>query len=317
MRTRSIAVLSTLAAATLLLSGCGNAAEPEDAAAEEATVDLCSVAAEPGAGSDGVTIEGAFGETSAATFELGQTVDALQRTVVTEGDGDKIADGELVNYALSAFDSATGERIGDAGYADGELLPAEITADSSLAQVLGCASIGTRLSVAFPTSAEAPASFYIVDVLGTTPNAAWGVEQPAGDGLPTVALDEDGTPTVELPDTEAPTELQISVLKEGDGIAVGAGDTTLLQYHGVSWNTGEVFDSSWANGAPISSPGNAYVEGFVAALAGQKVGSQVLVVMPPALAYGEGEIVEDGTDLTGQTLVFVIDILANQTAVAQ
>src|SRR5690606_30478178 len=99
---------------------------------------------------------------------------------------------------------------------------------------------------------------------------------------PIVTLDEDGAPTVEIPDADAPTELQIAVLKEGDGIAVEDGDTTLLQYHGVGWDSGEVFDSSWANGAPISSPGNAYVEGFVQALAGQKVGSQVLVVIPPA-----------------------------------
>ena len=75
----------------------------------------------------------------------------------------------------------------------------------------------------------------------------------------------------------------------------------------MDWSTGESFDSSWANGAPLSIEGNTYVPGFVEAISGQKVGSQVLVVIPPALGYGE-----EGNDheLAGKTLVFVIDILA-------
>ena len=105
------------------------------------------------------------------------------------------------------------------------------------------------------------------------------------------------------------------MLKAGDGRPVSAGDTTLLQYTGVNWDTGEVFDSSWKNGAPISIDGNTYVEGFIQALEGQKVGSQVLVVIPPALGYGEAGSSEH--ELAGQTLVFVIDILANQTAAVQ
>ena len=53
--------------------------------------------------------------------------------------------------------------------------------------------------------------------------------------------------------------------------------------------------------------------GFVQALAGQKVGSQVLVVIPPALGYGEDA---KAHELGGKTLVFVIDILATMHAPA-
>ncbi len=74
----------------------------------------------------------------------------------------------------------------------------------------------------------------------------------------------------------------------------------------MNWDTGEVFDSSWQNGAPISIAGNTYVEGFIQALEGQKVGSQVLVVIPPALGYGEEA--SDQNPLAGQTLVFVVEI---------
>ena len=53
------------------------------------------------------------------------------------------------------------------------------------------------------------------------------------------------------------------------------------------------------------------IAGYKEALEGQTVGSQVLVVIPPEFAYGEGEINED--DLTGETLVFVVDILDTQS----
>ncbi|MGM7697240.1 FKBP-type peptidyl-prolyl cis-trans isomerase [Microbacterium sp. A84] len=313
MRNRSLIALSAIVAATLLLAGCAGTKGETGEDVEPTASDLCSATVESGAAAEGVSIDGDFGTASTATFELGQKVDEAQRTVLSDGDGAKISEGDYVSYALSAFDGETGDRIGDAGYVGGELLPVALTADAPLGQLIGCASVGSRLSIVFPTTEQAAAQFYILDVLDIV-SAAWGEEQAPVEGMPIVTLDEDGAPTVEIPDAAAPTELQISVLKEGDGVAVEDGDTTLLQYHGVGWDSGEVFDSSWANGAPISSEGNGYVPGFVQALAGQKVGSQVLVVIPPALAYGEGEV--NDADLKGQTLVFVIDILATMHPVA-
>lgn len=311
MRLRPLAALSAVAAATLILAGCAGSdpeVEPEPTGA--ASDSLCEAAAPSGEASESVTVEGEFGAASTASFDLGQSVDDVQRTVITEGEGDDLADGEWVSYALSAFDADTGDRLGDAGYTDGELLPAQLTSASSLGQIIGCAPVGSRLSVVLPGSPEVPAQFYIVDVLGIVPTAAWGQAQEPVEGMPVVNLDGEGAPNVEIPDAEAPSDVQIAVLKQGDGIEVGAGDTTLLQYHGVDWATGESFDSSWANGAPISIQGNTYVEGFVEALEGQKVGSQVLVSMPPSKAYGEEG--ESDHELAGKTLVFVIDILATQ-----
>lgn len=315
MRTRSLIALSTVAVSALLLSGCAGTEEEPEPAAEETATDLCVATIESGDASESVEIDGEYGAVSTATFELGQTVENAERTVVTEGDGAVIADGDFVQYALSAFDGDSGDRIGDAGYAAAELLPAQLTADAPMGQLIGCATVGSRLSIVFPSTEESAAQYYILDVLDIVPTAATGEDQEPAEGMPTVTLDEDGAPTVEIPDADAPADLQISVLKKGDGEVVAEDDTTLLQYHGVSWNTGETFDSSWASGTPISSQGNAYIDGFTAAITGQPVGSQVLVVIPPAQAYGEGEINDD--DLTGQTLVFVIDIIATMhTAVA-
>lgn len=308
VRTRSLIALSTVTVATLLLAGCTGTEGSTGGDDDGTAADFCSGTVESGTAAEDVTVEGDFGTASTATFEHGLQVDEAQRSVVAEGDGDEIAEGDYVSYALSAFDGDSGERLGDAGYTAGELLPVQLTADAPMGQLIGCATVGSRLSIVFPTTEDAAAQYYIVDVLDVVPAAAWGEEQEPVDGMPAVTLADDGEPSIEIPEGEAPAEIQISVLKEGDGIPVEDGDTTLLQYYGVDWSTGESFDSSWKNGAPISIDGNTYVPGFIQALSGQKVGSQVLVVIPPALGYGE----EGASDheLAGKTLVFVIDILA-------
>ncbi|WP_307366498.1 FKBP-type peptidyl-prolyl cis-trans isomerase [Microbacterium sp. W4I4] len=314
---RPLALLSTLAVSALLLTGCGAGSSPEptpSASADASGGDVCEQAVKPSALTDSVKIDGAFGKPSTATFTPKQEVKDLQRTVVSKGDGAEIKKGDYVSYALSAFDTTTGEKLGDLGYAAGEILPQNVLANPTLSQVIGCVPIGTRIAAAFPAQQSGPgAQVYIIDVLGTVDTAAWGEPQAPVDGMPTVKLAKDGEPGITIPEGDAPKDLKVSVLKQGDGAAVADGDTTLLQYYGVDWADGKSFDSSWKKGEPISIPGNTYVPGFVQALAGQKVGSQVLVVIPPALGYGEDA---KAHELGGKTLVFVIDILATMHAPA-
>ncbi len=313
VRIRPAFAVSALAVTGLLLAGCTGSDTAAGESPTPETADLCAAVAPTGSAVEAVTVSGDFGEPGTAEFETPIEIDELQRVVVTEGEGDPIASGDYVSYAITAFDADTGEEVGTVGYADTAVLPQQISPDSPLGQLVGCSAPGSRMVAAFPASESGPGQIWVFDVLGVTPTAAWGTPQEAVEGLPTVTLGEDGQPSVEIPDADAPDELQIAVLKEGDGEPVAAGDTTLLQYYGVDWETGESFDSSWANGAPYQNAGNQYVQGFSEALEGQPVGSQILVVIPPALAYGEEG--ESEHALAGQTLVFVVDILATQHAV--
>ncbi|WP_292813075.1 FKBP-type peptidyl-prolyl cis-trans isomerase [Microbacterium sp.] len=145
-------------------------------------------------------------------------------------------------------------------------------------------------------------------MIGVTPTAAWGEEQEPVDGMPTVEIGEDGEPSITVPEGDAPTDVQLEVLKQGDGAIVEAGDNVLVQYTGVAWSDGSVFDSSWERGAPASFSTSGVVDGFRQALEGQAVGSQVVVVIPPEFGYGASE----GHELQDETLVFVVDILATQ-----
>jgi hypothetical protein len=314
VRLRPAAALSIAAVTALLLTGCTGAEEPKASPSETGNTDLCAAQLEPGKASDAIEAEGEFGSQPTVSFSAPLEFKEPQSTVLIEGEGDPVAAGDLVSFAFVGLDAESGETVGALGYQPGETLPQQISPDSGLGQFLGCAPLGTRVAVALPATEQSTAQVLVLDLLDVVPTAAWGEEQAPVEGMPTVKLAEDGAPTVTLPEGDAPTEFQLAVLKKGDGETVAAGDGVMVQYQGVSWNTGEVFDQSWgASVATFSTDG--VVQGFRDALVGQTVGSQVIAVLPPAVAYGEGEI--NDQDLKGQTLVFVVDILGAQHAPAQ
>lgn len=318
MRLRPIAALSTVAVSMLLLAGCAAGGAPEPTpSATEAGGDLCSAMAASGEASDAVTIEGETGQPSTPTFTAPLEVPELQVTLVAEGEGDPVEAGDIISYAFSAHSATTGEELATLGYEGGQVMPAQLSGESALGQLFGCAAPGQRVVATFPAvEGQEEAVVYIMDVFGTVPSAAWGEEQPPVDGMPAVELAEDGTPSVTLGDLETPAETQVATLKKGDGYVVQEGDGVLVQYYGVRLSDGEEFDSSWSRGGvPLSGATTGFVAGFGDAMVGQAVGSQVLAVIPPAEGYGEGEINE--TDLKGETLVFVIDILGAQTPPTQ
>ena len=107
---------------------------------------------------------------------------------------------------------------------------------------------------------------------------------------------------------EMPTGLVVQPLIVGDGPAVVEGQSITVQYSGWLWD-GTLFDSSWEAGysASFVLAQESLIDGWVQGLAGQPVGSQVLLILPPELAYGD---VAQGTIPAGSTLVFVVDILA-------
>lgn len=316
MRIRPLALLSVAALSGLLLAGCTSAPSgSQESPSATAAADLCSAKVPAGDASDSVKVDGDVGTDSEATFTTPLEITDIESTVIDEGSGDPLEAGDFVNLALSAFDAETGDKLGAQGY-NNDLLPQQV-APEGFGQFIGCAKPGSRFVVTFPGNEEqgTPSEVLILDVLGTTPTAAWGEEQPPVDGFPTVTLDSDGSPEVELPEGDIPTQFEKATLKKGDGAVVQPGDEVLVQYHGVSWNTGDVFDESWGKQPFTFTVGSGVVQGFSDAVTGETVGSQVIAVLPPSVAYGEGEINE--SDLKGQTLVFVVDILAASTPPAQ
>jgi peptidylprolyl isomerase len=124
------------------------------------------------------------------------------------------------------------------------------------------------------------------------------------------------TPTLTVPATTAPASLTQEVLSDGGGAAVVKGDTLVVNYVGQTWapknGKANAFDSSFARGAPaafVIGIGKV-IPGWDKTLVGKKLGSRVLVTVPPADGYGstgQQSVGISGTD----TLVFVVDLIAD------
>ena len=116
-------------------------------------------------------------------------------------------------------------------------------------------------------------------------------------------------PEIDFPEGDAPTELVIDDIVEGDGEEAKAGDTAHVHYVGVAFSSGEEFDSSWGRGAPLSFPLGAgrVIQGWDQGLLGMKVGGRRRLEIPSELAYGSrGAGAAIGPD---ESLIFVVDLL--------
>jgi peptidylprolyl isomerase len=133
-------------------------------------------------------------------------------------------------------------------------------------------------------------------------------------GLPTVKADKGKAPVITIPSGYSPSgKLVVQPLLEGDGEILEAGDTLIAQYVGVNARDGKVFDSSWQRGSPANFPigTGGVIPGWDEGLVGKKLGSRVLLVIPPAKGYGKAG--NEGAGIKGtDTLVFVVDLLARQ-----
>lgn len=127
-------------------------------------------------------------------------------------------------------------------------------------------------------------------------------------GLPAVAFDAAKGPTITVPKTAPSKTLVVQPLVQGTGATVATGQSVTVHYTGVTYSTGQVFDSSWTKKTPFTFTigGGQVIKGWDTGLVGQKVGSRVLLVIPPADGYGDKA---QGSIPANSTLVFAIDIL--------
>ncbi len=118
-------------------------------------------------------------------------------------------------------------------------------------------------------------------------------------------------PTITAPDEDPADALVTKTLVTGDGAVVASGDLLVVNYLGQIWDSGTIFDESFARESPASfgiGVGRV-IAGWDSALVGQTVGSRIVMAIPPSLGYGD-----QGNEQAGiagdDTLIFVVDILA-------
>lgn len=305
---RIAALLAPLVLAAVAVTGCGSS----------------------GGGSSGpakVTVTGKFGSQPTVNIPSAKAASTLQIQTLIHGSGPALTakdafvgnyiaftwDGTTHKFASSTFNSAPTLFAGNLLPGIEDAVKGE-QADSRVLAVVppkyGYGSQGYAQNGVKPTTTLV----FVIDILhifAGNASASGANVSSGGHGLPTVSP---GTaPTVTIPKgKQPPTTLVAKTLIKGPGPRVAPGQSLVVQYTGVIWRTGKVFDSSWGRGYPFgftigASPAQV-ITGWEDGLLHQTVGSRVLLVIPPKYGYGSAGSSQAGIKGT-DTLVFVVDIL--------
>lgn len=259
-------------------------------------------AAQSGSVLDRVTVSGRPGATPVLTLTAPLEVSGEKYREIATGTGRTITEGAPVVLAITAFDGADGTILSpDARPRTTAGLAGSGEFDEVLDRAVLGRKEGARLlfvrSIA-PTDTESGAGDVQVevDVVDILPSVADGeeVEVPA-DAPVTVTLGDDG-PMVSH-EGAAPEGETTQLLLRGSGSQVRSGDRVLSQFSVTGWSDGEVRESTWVTGLPRVIDLSTAMPGLVEALVDQRVGSRLVVTIPPELATGD------------DTLIAVVDVL--------
>lgn len=117
------------------------------------------------------------------------------------------------------------------------------------------------------------------------------------------------SPSVSVDKNFKATKTATRVVKKGDGGKVTEGDAVTLDYVAVNGRTGKTFDSSFKTGTPLTTTlkSGSVLAGFVKGLKGQRVGSRLLIAIPPKDGFGAAnkQLGLKATD----TMVFLMDVV--------
>jgi peptidylprolyl isomerase len=277
-----------------------------------------------------VTFTGDVGKSLTATWH--STVEQPGSTTVTtlvKGDGEAIADGDTVNTYLWLGNGTT-KKEAYSDYTNGapEVLPNNGQLGDVFTKLFADATYGSRVvAVTTPTELLGPSAsnnqlgigaddslVVVVDFVekaDVSPNPADDQAHDASPGDQPKVVEKDGKPTgldwAGISEPAPDTPVQRLVLKEGTGPAVKSSDTVTVNYLGETYKATKPFDESYT-AQPLTSALSGLIQGWSIGLDGVKVGSRVLLQIPPAYGYGaQGS----GSSIPGNaTLWFVIDVVS-------
>jgi len=276
-----------------------------------------------------VSFSGEVGESITAKWSSAvETPKETSVTTLVKGDGDAVADGDVVSTYLwvangtaqeqvfSDYDNGAPESIPndpdqlDAVFRallEGQTYGSRVAAVTSASEVFG--EEENQLGVGPTDSLVIVADLVEKEAVAPTPTDD-KAQDASPDEQPKV-VEEKGNPTgLDFSGLDEPpldTPVQRVVLEEGTGAAVKASDTVTVDYLGSTYDAETPFDESYSSGEPLSSPLSGLIQGWSIGLTGVKVGSRVLLQIPPAFGYGaQGS----GESIPGNaTLWFVVDVI--------
>ncbi len=309
-RTRVLPLLLPLVLA-LGLSSCGDD-EGDGGSSPTSSTDPLST----------VTISGEQGAAPEVTWDGDFEADETTSEVLSEGEGDEVASGDKVVAHIWIGNGFSQEQAFSSYEAGG---PETLTVDEeTLSEVfiegLEGRTIGSRVAVAAPAETafgeqgnpqlgigNKDSILVIVDLMEM-------YEEPKPTDVPQskmpTLVEKKGEPTAldfeGLSEPDADGDLLRTVLEEGDGEVLTTDSTITADYLGMVYGAKKPFDESFSK-EPAEFSLTGVVEGWTYGLSGLKVGSRVLLSIPPDLGYGSQDQANIPAD---STLYFVVDIIS-------
>lgn len=305
IRRRTLLTTALGGASALGLAACGAGGSSESGSSSASSASAL----------DAVTISGEAGAEPTVTFDAPLTITGPASKVITAGDGAAIAEGDVLGLHTVYVDAQDGTVLQSSWQgAPANLLAVDAAANGQeTADFLTSATVGSRILMLGQVADQTGRTLSVVqvsDIVATMLPRATGAAQPVPADQPQFTLADDGAPQLQDPRIAAPPAQTIATVTiQGDGAPTADGDTLAMHYTGWKLSDGSQFDSSWDRSEPFSfvlGQGRV-IAGWDGPLAGQAVGSQVLLAIPPAEAYGEAG--QGTSELAGETLIFVADIL--------
>jgi peptidylprolyl isomerase len=302
--------------ASLVLAGCGGSPNAVPTATPAVNVNAK------------VSVTGAFGATPTVNIPKLAANNKLTVKTVIQGTGPVLTktDSLVANFVLYFWTGKSAALkantfVTNPAIVGGQMIP-------GLEDALVGQKVGSRVLAIIPpalgygTSGDSQLGVsgnttlvFIIDVIKsyTADSSASGTtESSGGNGLPTVTATPGKAPVATIPAGPQPTGLEVKTLIKGTGPALTKGEYVIAQYVGYIWRTKKLFGSSWTSGMPFgfifqdATP--QVISGWDTGLAGQTVGSRVLLVIPPKDGYGKSGASQAGIKGT-DVLVYVVDIL--------
>jgi peptidylprolyl isomerase len=302
------------------LAACGSSDPKKDSSA--------------GSSLSAVSFTGDVGKSITAKWhkKLAKPSSTTVHTLVT-GKGDKIASGDSVSTYLWVGDGTT-KKVAFSDYTNGasEAIPnngqlsgvfdklfkdatygTRRVAVTNATELLGSSSGASQLGIGANDSLVVVADMVQKAAVSPTPSDAKVHDVPSSK-LPAIVLKKgkpSGLSWKGIAKPSLTTPVQRATLKKGKGATVKATDTVTFNYLGEVYRAKAPFDESFSKSAYTQPLAN-LIQGWRIGMTGVKVGSRILLQIPPLYGYGaQGS----GSTIPGNaTLWFVIDVVKTKSS---
>jgi FKBP-type peptidyl-prolyl cis-trans isomerase len=317
---RFLALIAIPLLACLVLAGCGGSSK--------STASSSASASSSPSANTAVTATGAFDKTPKVTIPKAKPGNSLTVKTLIQGTGTTLTKSDVMatNFVVYFWDGTNSSLKENTFTSSPTIISSNLL--PGLESALIGKKVGSRVLAVIPpaegfgTSGNPQAGItgtttlvFVIDVLkayAATAGATGAQVSHGGGTLPTVTATAGSAPTLTFPSSSPPSGLVTTTLVKGTGPKIVKGEYVVVQYVGYIWRTKKAFTSSWSSKTPflfiIGASPSKVITGWDKGLAGQIVGSRVMLSIPPADGYGSAGQSQAG--ITGKdTLVFVVDII--------